>query len=461
MNNGLKFFLLSLASVVGTPIASAQPIGPDFVDLAQTVLPTTVHIHVERGPLIASGIQQMARDYALPTPRPDDGAVQVSTGSGVIMDPKGLVLTNHHVVNGARNIRITLHDQRRFEAKLVGHDPRTDVALLKIQSDGPFKAATFGDSDTLAVGQWVVAVGHPFDFPFTVTAGIVSALGRRALGQNEIQDYIQTDVAVNPGSSGGPLFNTASEVVGINTAIFSPDKENLANAGISFAIPSSMATRIADELIEHGRVRYSSIGVQTNDASPSKSMPRPGARVTQVVARGPGEDAGLRRGDIIVTVNGKPVPSKKALEGLILSRAVGSTLQLGIRRGKKSFLTPIKTADADDVESSKDPSKTRIKGEKWAGMTLVDSTQKRLTQRGISIPKDAFGGALIVGLEPDSIAAMAGLRIGDVLLKIQNTPIPGVDDLLTTVDNHPVAMVTFWRGQNFYLAVLATGVQPR
>jgi len=442
------------------PTASAQSIGPDFAELSQAVLPTTVHIHVERGPLIAPGIQQMARDYALPTPRPDDGAVRVSTGSGVIMDPKGLVFTNHHVVNGARTIRVTLHDQRRFEATLVGHDPRTDVALLQIKSNGPFEAATFGDSDALAVGQWVVAVGHPFDFPFTVTAGIVSALGRRGLGQNEIQDYIQTDVAVNPGSSGGPLFNTAGEVVGINTAIFSPDKENLANAGISFAIPSSMATRIAAELIQHGRVRYASIGVLTEDASPSQSKPQPGARVTQVIARGPGEKAGLRRGDVILNVDGEPVPSSNALTGLILSRAVGSTLQLKVRRGKKSILTPIKTAIADDIEASNDTKQAQIKGHKWAGMTLVDATQERLTKRGIALPSDAFGGVLIIAIDPNSAAAMAGLRIGDVLLKLQDTPVPGVDGLPATVDNQSVVMVSFWRGQNFYLAVLANGVHP-
>jgi serine protease Do len=461
MNNGFKFLLLCLSPLVGMTTASATPIGPDFANVSQAVLPTTVHIHVERGPLIASGIQQMARDYALPTRRAGDDALRVSTGSGVIMNTKGLVLTNHHVVNGAHAIRVTLHDQRRFEATLVSHDPRTDVALLQIQGDGPFDAATFGDSNTLAVGQWVIAVGHPFDFPFTVTAGIVSALGRRGLGQNEIQDYIQTDVAVNPGSSGGPLFNTAGEVVGINTAIFSPDKENLANAGISFAIPSSMATRIAAELIEHGRVRYASIGVQTEDSTPSASKPHPGARVTQVIARGPGEKAGLRRGDVIIAVDGEPVPTSNALSGLILSRAVGSTLQLKLQRGKKSFLTPIKTTNSEDIESSKDTKKSATQGQKWAGITMVDATQKRLTKRGIALPSDTFGGALIVGIEPDSPAAMAGLRIGDVLLKIQDTPIPGVDGLLATVDNHSVAMLSFWRGQNFYLAVLAIGVQPR
>ena len=158
------------------------------------------------------------------------------------------MITNHHVINGATHIRITLHDQRQYTAEVLASDPRTDLAVLRINGEGPFTPAAFRDDVSVKVGQWVVAVGHPFNFPFTVTAGIVSALGRRGLARNEVQDYIQTDVAVNPGSSGGPLFNTAGQVVGINTAIFSPDKENMASAGISFAIPAPMAYRVAKTL---------------------------------------------------------------------------------------------------------------------------------------------------------------------------------------------------------------------
>ena len=213
------------------PAAIASPMGPDFGDVSAAVLPTTVHIRVEKVAQVSAGIQQMARDYELPVPQGESQAGRHSTGSGVIFDNRGLVLTNHHVIDGARNIRITLYNQEVYEAQVLGTDPKTDVAVLRILGDGPFVAANIGDSDDLRVGQWVIAVGHPFDFPFTVTAGIVSALGRRDLGKNEIQDYIQTDVAVNPGSSGGPLFNRAGTVVGINTAIHADGE------GIGFSSP--------------------------------------------------------------------------------------------------------------------------------------------------------------------------------------------------------------------------------
>ncbi len=439
----------------------ATPPGPDFTALSAEVLPTTVHIRVERGAIIAAGIQQMARDYALPTPRQTNGQVQTSTGSGVIMSEDGLVLTNHHVINGAQRVLVTLVDQRAYEASVVGHDPRTDIALLKIEGDGPFDTATFTPDSTVAVGQWVIAVGHPFDFPFTVTAGIVSALGRRDLGRNEIQDYIQTDVAVNPGSSGGPLFNTEAELVGINTAIFSPDKENLASAGISFAIPAAMAMRVAKEITTHGRVRYSSIGAKTEDAAATEREPRPGARIAQVIAGGPAEKAGLRRGDVITAVNGEPISGSGALEALVLTRAIGDSLDLKVRRGTRSFLTKAKTVDAAKVGPRNRKSKPPSDATRWAGLTMVDATPKRLMQMGISLPKGTHDGVLVIGVEEGSSGAKAGIVPGDVLMNVHETALTGVDDLIKSVENQSVVLVAFWRGKNRYLAALATGVEPR
>ena len=440
--------------------APAQTLGPDFTVLSASVLPTTVHIHVERGPLVAAGIQQLSRDYALPVPKPSTGAVQTSTGSGVIIDEDGVVLTNHHVVNGAQRIVITMVDQRRYEASVIGHDPRTDIALLAIDGDGPFSAAQFSESVAVAVGEWVVAVGHPFDFPFTVTAGIVSALGRRNLGRNEIQDYIQTDVAVNPGSSGGPLFNTAGQLVGINTAIFSPDKEHLSSAGISFAIPAAMAMRVGEEIVTPGRIRYSAIGITTEDAQPTEQQPQPGARIARVIAGGPAERAGLRRGDVITAVDGEAIADSAALDALVLTRAVGSELSLNVRRGKRSFLTQAKTADADQLGPTSTADLPATDAVTWGGLTMVDATPKRLMQMGVVLPKDTHEGVLVLDVAPDSAAATSGLIPGDVLLKVHKSPLTGVDDLLKSVDNQSVVLVAFWRGTNRYLAVLAIGEQP-
>ncbi len=441
-----------------SPSFASGSIGPDFADLSEAVLPTTVHIRVERGALVSPGIQQMARDYSLPVPHGGNQAVQQSTGSGVIFDHRGLVLTNHHVINGAQSIRVTLFDQRTFDAVPLGSDPRTDVAVLRIKGSGPFAAASIGDSDTLRVGQWVVAVGHPFDFPFTVTSGIVSALGRRSLARNEIQDYIQTDVAVNPGSSGGPLFNTDGMVVGVNTAIFSPDKENLANAGISFAIPSRMAMRIAAQLASTGEVAYAGIGVSTKDAPATHADPRPGAQVDQVQAGGPADIAGLRRGDVIISVDGEPIPNSKAFRALILAQPIGVKLAISHKRGLKTKLIKVKTVDAASIGPT---ASTPIEGAThWAGMQLVDVNAKRLTQRGIALPKESTSGVLVAAVASDSPADLAGILPGDVLLQVQKTILGGVDDLLATVENREVVLISFWRGQYRYLAALANRDQP-
>jgi serine protease Do len=442
---------------VASPV-QAHSLGPDFVALSAAVLPTTVHIRVERGPLVAAGIQQMARDFSIPSQGHTQGQVVLSSGSGVILSASGTVLTNHHVINGAQAIVITTYDQRRYQATVVGADPRTDIAVLQIQGDGPFDAANFEAGAPLAVGAWVVAVGHPFDFPFTVTAGIVSALGRRGLGHNEIQDYIQTDVAVNPGSSGGPLFDVEGRVVGINTAIFSPDKENLASAGISFAIPVGMAIDIGTKLANGEAVTRATVGLSVVDQPASSAEPRQGARISRVLAGSDAEKAGLRRSDVIFSVDGEPIPSATHFRRLIQSRDIGIKLRLGIGRAGRDRLIWVKTEAASTMgETGPNRAPQAVL---WGGLSLENVDPKELEKRGIALPSSVVGGVLVTAVAPDSPAAVAGLLVGDVLLEIRSLPILGVDELLATVENHRVVLISFWRGYNRYLAALANPVQP-
>ncbi len=442
--------------------ASAEPDAPtvvalpDFADLAEAVVPTTVHIQVERGTQISSGLQQLQRDYNLPGRKQKPRSEGQTTGSGVIIDPSGVVITNHHVVNGAQKISITLKDKRVFPAKVVGTDPRTDVAVIRIQSKEPLPAARVGDSDSLRVGHWVVAVGNPFGFQFTVTSGIVSARGRRGLARDEIQDYIQTDASVNPGSSGGPLFNLKGEVIGINTAIFSPDLERSQNAGISFAIPSNMAKRIADELLKTGRVAYAGIGAVTRDQPADIDDPRPGAEVVQVAPKGPAERAGIRRGDVVIAIDGEPVAGGADFRGMVLAKGVGAQLTIRYERGKKVREAKIKAVD-EHALGEWEHSEEAVE---WGGASLVLADSNRLAQQGIALPKHKSPGLLVIKVKPDSPADTAGLAPGDVLLEIQRNPIESIDHLLGAVRGRNTAMVGFWRGTGMQLAAVGGLKKP-
>jgi Do/DeqQ family serine protease len=273
----------------------------------------------------------------------------LSAGAGVIVDAgKGLVLTNHHVIANAVEVRVTLKDRRVLPAKLVGSDPETDIAVLKIEGQG-LTALPFGDSAALQVGDVTFAIGNPFGLGQTVTTGIISALGRTGLGIEGYEDFIQTDASINPGNSGGALVDSLGRLIGINTAILGP---NGGNVGIGFAVPAQMAKAVMDQLVEYGRIERGRIGVSAQDVTPdiadALKMQRGGGALVTTVARGSGAyDAGLRKGDVVISVDGTLVRNAADLRNRIGLKRVGESVRVGILRQDRSTDLVIKVGPGD------------------------------------------------------------------------------------------------------------------
>ena len=334
------------APVVSAPPASAGALlDPErgvltMAPLLERVTPGVVNIAVRsRVPVQTNPLFDdpfFRRFFDLPELPPQRRDV-LSAGSGVIVDAgRGYVLTNNHVIAGAQGIQVTLKDRRAYPARLVGSDPETDVALLRIDAPG-LAAVALGDSDRLEVGDVVVAIGNPFGLGQTVTSGIVSALGRGGLGIEGYEDFIQTDASINPGNSGGALVNSKGELVGINTAILGPTGGNI---GIGFAVPVNMAQAVMAQLIEHGEVRRGQLGVVVQDLTPDLADAmdldlRGGAVVTRVAPGSSAEDAGLRQGDVIVGLNGLPVDDAADLRNMIGLMPVGAELDIVLYRANR------------------------------------------------------------------------------------------------------------------------------
>jgi serine protease Do len=419
---------VALAQTAQEGIESLRNQSKAFVSIAKEVLPSVVTIVCEKTVQV-TGMPGQGSPGLFADPffghffQGPDRVPETGTGSGVVVRRDGYILTNNHVVRDADKIRVTLEDGRAFDAEVVGTDPKSDVAVIKIKADG-LDPAELGDSNQLEVGEWVLAVGNPFQLSSTVTAGIVSAVGRSNIGLADYEDFIQTDAAINPGNSGGALVNLDGKVVGINTAIAS---RSGGNQGIGFAIPINMAGRIMDSLISHGKVVRGWMGVSIQNINDTTAeifgMDRPhGALVGQVTPGSPAEDAGIRQGDVVVSIDGIQVKDVEDLQLKIVDHDPGTKVDLGILRdGKERSITvklgELQTDEAAKAEDGGERGSPSGRSPDLLGLSLEELTRPVRTE--LDIPAEVEG-LLVTDVDPAKPAGRAGLQRGDIITRVGN-----------------------------------------
>ncbi len=385
-----------------------------ITDLAERVKPAVVNILPAQGP---------GRSKDNPRERLPNSP---GSGSGVIIDQDGHIVTNNHVVGEATEVEVRLSDKTRVTAQVLGKDPDTDLAVLKISGDRRFPSVTFGDSGAVKVGQWVLAVGNPFGLDRTVTLGVVSGIGRENMNLSRYENYIQTDASINPGNSGGPLFNLRGEVIGINTAII-----NFAQ-GIGFAIPSNMAKQVIQQLLARGKVvrGWLGVGIQpiTVDLAKQFSVAESeGVLVNEVFENDPAARAGIKPGDIITKVDGKTVDTPNMLSRLIAAAEPGATVGIEVVRDGKRQVLPVPLSERREsvVVASVPSSRTEVK----LGIDVQDLTAALAEKFKL---KDARG-VLISKVEPGSVAQAEGLREGDLIKEVNRGEVTTVNDFTAAI----------------------------
>jgi Do/DeqQ family serine protease len=421
--------------------ASAQSVQNSYADLVSRVSPAVVTIRsterarsAQQFPFMDDPqFREFFGDRVPQQQRPPQRVEGV--GSGVIVNPDGYILTNHHVVDGALEIKVELTDNRTFTAKLVGSDPPSDLAVLKIDA-ASLPTLSLGDSDKVRVGDFVLAVGNPLGIGQTVTSGIVSAKSRTTgLSDGSFEDFLQTDAAINRGNSGGALVNTTGELIGINSQIMSPSGGNI---GIGFAIPSNMAKAVMDQLMKTGKVRRGMLGVtiQSVDADLASSLNLPAARgaiVTSVQTGGPAERAGLQRGEVIIAINKQPVVDNNTLRNLVAGMPPGSKVDVtALRNGHdQNFQVPLaELPDRQRPDSEEETSSTGPAGNEKYGMALQPFIPGTAQRYGLD-PDDE--GLLVGKVDPNGSAANAGIRQGDLIQEVNRQPVRSATDFSAAV----------------------------
>jgi len=402
------------------------------INVAKANIPAVVHLEVTQTQEIGNPFTRSSpsgndpffrRFFDLPQPPRNFRRELRGIGTGMIIREDGYILTNNHVVSGASEIQVILSDQRQFTAKVVGTDPKTDMAVIKVSTEEKLPIVTFGDSDRVQVGEWVVAIGHPRGLDQTVTQGIISAKHRQGITDpSTYQDYLQTDAAINPGNSGGPLLNLDGQVIGVNSIIAS---QSGGFEGIGFAVPSNMALHIANSLIKTGKVERGWLGVTLQDVTFEKmkslnlSSPK-GAIVVDVVKGGPASDAGVRPGDVILSVDGKVIDDSGQLRNTVAGAPIGGEVRLGIQRGSKAITIPVKVGNPKDASRMMAASlRERL------GVDVRPVNKREQARYGL----EEGLGVVITRLDPKGPLAAAGFEVNDLLLQVENQPIEGVDGL--------------------------------
>jgi len=383
---------------------------------------------------------------------PQEDIKKRSLGSGFIIDKEGLILTNNHVIHGASEIKVKLHDEREFDAKVIGTDPKTDLALIKINTKDNLPVTVLGDSDKLKVGEWVMAIGNPFGLTETVTVGVVSAKGR-VIGAGPYDDFIQTDASINPGNSGGPLLNIKGEVVGINAAIYAGGQ------GIGFAIPINIAKEVIHDLKTKGKVVRGWLGVMIQKITPelAKSFDlkeSEGALVSDVVPKGPADEANIKRGDVIIEFDGKKIESMEMLPRLVAATKPKSKVTVVVlRNGKKKKISLVVGELKEQMAKTEEPSEDI---EKTLGMSVQQITPD--IRRYFNLQDET--GVVISNVLRNGLAAEAGLAVGDIIKEINRKPVRNLDDyrkMMKDVKKNDTILLLIKRGETTLFVPVKTG----
>jgi serine protease Do len=435
-------FLLSwITSIMGGPVTPARAADSPGLRMLEEIQTVITELAEQTKPSVVNlfPITNTTRFREGPGERTPNAS---GSGSGLIVDSDGHIVTNNHVIGDASEIEVRLSDKTKLIAHVIGKDPDTDLALLKVTADRPLPSARFGDSSTVKVGQWVLAVGNPFGLDRTVTLGVVSGIGRENINLSRYENFIQTDASINPGNSGGPLFNLRGEVIGINTAII-----NFAQ-GIGFAIPSNMAKQVIDQLLVKGKVvrGWLGVGIQPLTAELAKKfgvIEGEGVLVNEVFENDPAALAGIRPGDVIVRIDGVGVDSPNKLSRLIATLTPGATSRIEVVRDLKHLTIPVPLTERRDtaVTASFPPQEEKVGAR--LGLDLQDLTAALAERFKLRESK----GVLIAKVEPNSLAQAEGLREGDLVKEVNRVEV-------STVHEFKSAVARSKRGDTLLLRVL-------
>jgi len=439
----IKIFFLTLLVINFSSFVSAQNAPESFADLAERLMPSVVNISTTQTIVTnvnpfpfqfppGSPFEDMFKEFSTPQKRKAS-----ALGSGFIIDAKGIVVTNNHVIKDAEDIIIRVEGDTEYieyKAKVIGADPLSDIAVLKIESNDKFLPVKLGDSDKARIGDWVIAIGNPLGLSGTVTSGIISARNRN-IGLSRYEDYIQTDASINVGNSGGPLFNMEGDVIGINTAILGRE----GNIGIGFAIPSNSAKKVIDQLIEFGETKRGWLGVRiqqvTKEIADVEKLDEPrGALVASVAENSPSDKGGVKAGDIILEFDGTDIKEMTELPKIVAQTEVGKIVEVKIWRNKKELTKKItlgRLETSEDFMSERKETDHNISEIESLKITVRILSTKDIEDR--KLPKNT-SGLVITGIKKDSLA-INYLRVNDIILEAQKNKIKSIEDLEIVVNN--------------------------